>query len=388
MNQPQHLKPLFQLDPGITFLNHGSFGATPRPVFEVYQEWQRRLERQPVKFLGRDLLGYLAEARRALGEYLNAPADDLAFVPNATHGVNLVARSLRLKPGDQILTTDHEYGACNNTFDFICQRSGAAVQRQAVAVPVESAAKMVEQIWSGVSGRTKIIFLSHITSPTALRLPIEEICRRARSAGILTLIDGAHAPGQIPLDLQKVGADFYTGNCHKWLCAPKGSGFLYARREVQGLLEPLVVSWGWSNHPQHQAGSPFLSNLQWPGTSDFSAYLSVPAAIRFQAEHDWDAVRLRCHQLVKETMHQVCQLTGMEPIYSYDANCYHQMATLPLPEGTDAGVLKSRLYDQYRIEIPQIEWQQRPYIRVSIQGYNSQADVEVLLRALKREYSP
>lgn len=381
--EPNPLRELFLLEPGLTFLNHGSFGATPKPVFEVYQEWQRRLECQPVRFLARELMGHLASARAALGRYLGAPAEDLAFVPNATYGVNLVARSLKLSAGDEILTTDHEYGACNNTWDFICQKSRARLVRQTIPVPLRRSEEIVEQIWSGVTERTKLIFLSHITSPTALCLPIEEICRRASAAGILTLIDGAHAPGQMPLDLQQIGADFYTGNCHKWLCAPKGSAFLYARPEAQDLIEPLVISWGWTTGNQYNTGSRMLDNLQWPGTADFSGYLSVPAAIGFQAEHQWDRVRLNCHKLLRKTMQRICTLTGLEPIYPDGANFYHQMATIPLPQGTDIAWLKSKLYDQHQIEIPVLEWQHRPYIRVSVQGYNTEQDTDRLVEALK-----
>ena len=384
MSQPHQLKELFLLEPGITFLNHGSFGATPRAVFEVYQEWQRRLEGQPVRFLARELMDHLAEARSVLGQYLGAPAQDLAFVPNATYGVNLVARSLKLGVGDEILTTEHEYGACNNTWDFVAQKTGAMVVQQAIALPLRTPEEIIEQIWSGVSGRTKVIFLSHISSPTALCLPIQQICRRASAAGILTLIDGAHAPGQIPLDLEHIGADFYTGNCHKWLCAPKGSAFLYARPQVQHLLEPLVVSWGWTQDNQYNTGSRFLDNLQWPGTADFSAYLSVAAAIRFQAEHAWETVRMRCHELVCGAMQPICELTGLEPIYPARAGFYHQMATIPLPEGTKPAQLKSNLYDQHHIEIPCLEWQQRPYIRLSVQGYNTQQEIDHLLDALKK----
>ena len=235
-----NLKRHFLLDPTVTFLNHGSFGATPKPVFAAYQDWQRRLERQPVLFLGREIDGLLRQSRQALGEYLDAAADDLVYIPNATHGVNIVARSLALQPGDEILTTDHEYGACDYTWEFVCKKTGATYIHQPIPLPVQSEDEIIEQFWQGVTLRTKVIYLSHITSPTALRLPVEQICQRARQAGIWTLVDGAHAPGQIPLDLKAVGADFYTGNCHKWLLSPKGAAFLYARREAQPLIEPLI----------------------------------------------------------------------------------------------------------------------------------------------------
>ena len=376
------LRELFLLDPEVVFLNHGSFGATPRPVFEAYQEWQRRLERQPVRFLAGELMGHLRQARQALGEYVSAPADDLAFIQNATIGVNLVARSLVLNPGDEVLTTDHEYGACDYVWDFVSRKTGALVVRQPILLPVTSAEDILEGFWRGVTLRTRVIFISHITSPTALHLPVEAICQRARQAGILTLIDGAHAPGQISLDLGALGADFYTGNCHKWLSAPKGSGFLYTRPEYQHLIEPLVVSWGWGENNPFQDGSKYLDALQWYGTHDPSAYLSVPAAIRFQAEHNWPAVRQRCHALVRQAMERVCDLTGLVPLYPEQGSFYHQMATIPLPPVADLPAFQKRLYQEYHIEIPGILWRGHPFLRISVQGYNTQADIDALLDAL------
>jgi isopenicillin-N epimerase len=208
------MKDLFLLQPEMVFLNHGSFGACPAPVFAVYQEWQRALEAQPVEFLGRQGTALLATARAALAAYVGAEADDLVFVPNATTGVNIVARSLRLAPGDEVLATNLEYGAVDRTWQFLCRRAGASYVRQPIPLPVETAAEVIEALWQGVTPRTRVICVSHITSITALILPVAEICRRARQAGILTVIDGAHAPGQIPLDLAAIDADFYTGNCH------------------------------------------------------------------------------------------------------------------------------------------------------------------------------
>jgi len=382
-NSPQRLKDLSLLDPDVVFLNHGSFGATPRPVFDVYQEWQRRLERQPVWFIGHELTDHFLQARTVLGGYLNVPADDLVFVDNATTGVNIVARSLPLQPSDEILTTDHEYGACLNALDFVCGRTGATVVQQSIPLPVASQDEIVEQFWQGVTPHTRLIYLSHITSPTALCLPVEAICQRARQHGILTLVDGAHAPGQVSLDLAAMGADFYTGNCHKWLSAPKGSAFLYVQPGHQSLIEPLVVGWGWGDEPPFDFGSRFLDNLQWGGTNDVSAYLSVPAAIQFQQDHDWPAVRARCHELARQAVQRVGELTGLPPLYPDSGGFYHQMATMPLPEGTDLEALKTQLYDDYRIEIPVVNWQDRPFLRISVQGYNSADDVDALISALK-----
>ncbi|MBK8989402.1 MAG: aminotransferase class V-fold PLP-dependent enzyme [Chloroflexi bacterium] len=376
------LKSLFLLDPDVIFLNHGSFGATPRPVFDVYQQWQRRLERQPVHFLVEELPHHLAAARQALADYLHAAADDLVYVPNATFALNVIARSLPLGPGDEVLTTDHEYGACNNTWRFLSQKQGFVYAPQPISLPVVSATAVADQFWQGVTPHTRVIFLSHITSSTALCFPVAEICRRARAAGILTLIDGAHAPGQIDLDLAAIDADFYFGNAHKWLCSPKGAAFLYARADRQALLEPLVVGWGWGEERTLRFGSDFLDFQQWLGTNDLSAYLAVPEAIAFQAAYNWTAVRQQCHDLLQETMRQIGIRTGLPSIYPDGGGFYHQMAAIPLPPGADLKALKARLYQEYRIEVPLVEWNGRAFIRVSIQGYNTPADTQALLDAL------
>ncbi len=378
------LKQHFLLDPEIHFLNHGSFGACPKPVFEAYQAWQRRLERQPVLFLGREHDSLLQESRAALGAYLNASADDLVYIPNATHGVNIVARSLNLQPGEEVLTSDHEYGACDFTWEFICTRSGAKYIHQPIRLPVQTEEEIVSQFWAGVTGRTRVIYLSHITSPTALRLPIEPICARARQAGILTVIDAAHSPGQIPVNLQALGADIVFGNLHKWVMSPKGAAFLYARQEIQPMLEPLVVSWGFGGNPEFSSGSRFVDFFQWTGTRDPSAALAVPDAIKFMREHDWETVRKECHALLIQAMERVCDLVKMPPLYPLDGSFFSQMAIAPLPPDVDLAVLKSRLYEEYKVEVPLIYWQDRKFVRISIQGYNSPDDVDALVSGLGR----
>ena len=376
------LKEFFLLDPEIIFLNHGSFGAAPRPVFEAYQSWQRRLERQPVLFLGRELHGLLRESRLVLGEYLHAEAEDLVYIPNATHGVNIIARSLALKPGDEILTTDQEYGACDYTWDFLCGKYGAKYIHQSIHLPVCTEEEIVEQFWRGITPRTKAIYLSHITSPTALRLPVEKISERARQSGILTIIDAAHSPGQIHVDLQALGADFVFGNCHKWMLGVKGAGFLYVRRELQPSIEPLIVSWGYRATPETTTGSHYVDLLQWTGTKDPTAALTVPTAIQFMQQYDWEVVRFQCHQLLRQAIERICELTGLAPIYPLDSDFYRQMGVAPLP-ASDLALLKRRLYDEFRIEVPLVPWQDRQFIRISIQGYNSQEDVDALIQALQ-----
>jgi isopenicillin-N epimerase len=339
------------------------------------------LERQPVYFIDKELPGFLEEARHALGGYVNAGENDLVYVPNATFGVNVVARSLNLSTGDEVLATDHEYGACIRTWQFMSQKRGFKIIQQPVPLPLSSSEDTLESFWKGVTERTRVIFISHISSPTAQRLPVEAICARAREAGIMTMVDGAHAPGQIPLDLQAIGADFYTGNGHKWLCSPKGSAFLYTRPERQSLIEPLVVGWGWGEDRVYSFGSDYLDYLQWLGTNDVSAYLAVPAAIQFQDENKWPIVREQCHALLEQAIRRICSLTGMRSIYQSDAD-YYQMAIAPIPFQGDLDGLKKRLLGEYRIEIQLIEWDNGHFIRVSVQGYNDQEDIDALLEAL------
>jgi isopenicillin-N epimerase len=370
----------FMLDPEVAFLNHGSFGAVPRSVFAVYQEWQCELERQPVEFLGRRFPELLREARVTLAAHVRTSADNLVYVPNATEALNIVAHSVRLSSGDEIVTTDHEYGAMDRMWQFICHRTGAIYRPVPVPLPVTTAAELADRIWAAVTPRTRVLFFSHLTSPTALIFPASELCRRAREAGVLSIVDGAHALGQVPLDLEAMGPDFYAANAHKWLCAPKGSAFLYARPAAQPLVVPRVVSWG--GLAPGASGSRFLDELQWTGTRDIAAYLTVPAAIKFWAEHRWGDSRIRCHALARYTRETVAGLTGLSQISPDSMDWFVQMTTVPLPPCDGPG-LKTRLYDEFRVEVPVVEWQGRQYLRVSIQAYNTRQDVDRLAAALR-----
>lgn len=371
----------FLLRPDIAFLNHGSFGACPRPVFEVYQAWQRQLETEPVDFLGRRLPGLLAEARQRVADFVSTTADNLTFVPNVTHAMNILANSLELRPGDEVLSTDHAYGAVDRIWRFNCHKRGAEYINQPIPVPVGDASEVVDHLWAGVSEHTRIISISHITSPTALIFPVVEICRRARAAGILTVIDGAHTPGQIDLNLGTLEADFYVANCHKWLCAPKGSAFLFARPECQSLLEPLIVSWGWQS--VNPGSSRFIDYFQWLGTDDPAVYLSVPAAIDFQTQHHWPQIRAACHQLACQARAQIQELSSLPPICPESEEWWQQMFTAPLPD-CNVEIVGRRLWEEFGVEVPVIEWQGRPYVRVSIQAYNHPRDVDRLLAALRQ----
>jgi isopenicillin-N epimerase len=376
------LRDYFLLDPQVVYFNHGSFGATPRPVFESYQRWQRELELQPTEFLGRRASGLLQHSREILAEYLGTSGANLAYVTNATVGLNIVARSLKLSAGDEVLATDHEYGALDRTWQFLANKQGFKYINQPVDLPVLTAESMIENLWQGVTENTRVIFISHITSPTALIFPVEEICRRARQQGILTVIDGAHAPGQIPLCLDQMGADFYSGNLHKWLCGPKGAAFLYARPEVQQFIEPLVVSWGWQ--ADQTSENPLVDYIEWQGTRDIAAFLAVPDAICFQQDHDWNTVRWQCHTLAVETVRQIQTITGVPPISPLSPQWFSQMVSVPLPQGCDLNSLYQHMNVENHIEAPLINWQNNPFIRLSFQAYIGQQEVDRLLDVLSR----
>jgi isopenicillin-N epimerase len=375
----------FLLDPDLVFLNHGSYGACPREVFDDYQRWQLELERNPVAFLGRRSGALLASARQQLASHLGARGEDLVFMANATTGVNTVAQSLALQPGDEVLATDHEYGACDAAWQQACARAGASYRRVAIPLPFEPAA-WTQRLLDAVTPRTRLLFASHITSVTALVFPVEQLCAAARARGITTLIDGAHAPGHIALDLAAVGADYYTGNCHKWLCAPKGAAFLHARPERQAALDATVVSWGYvaerSGHTGFDAyaGSTlFERRLQWQGTRDIAAFLAVPAAIAFQARHDWPAQQRRGHAMALALQQRVLLRNGLQAVAPDGA--YGQMVTIPV-RCSDGEALRRRLFEQHRIEVPVTQHAGHVFVRVSVQAYNTEADLAALEQAL------
>jgi isopenicillin-N epimerase len=379
------MRDLFLLDPDLVFLNHGSYGACPHEVFDTFQHWQREMERNPVEFLGRRSGTLLAEARTKLAAHLGARGEDLVFVTNATTGVNIVAASLALQPGDEVLATDHEYGACDATWQIACEKAGATYRRVPVPLPFEPE-RFAATLLAAVTPCTKLIFVSHITSVTALIFPLAELCAAARERGIATLVDGAHAPGQIELDLAAVGADFYTGNCHKWLCAPKGAAFLHARPERQAEVQATVVSWGYvaevSGHTGFDAyagRSTLERRLQWQGTRDIAAFLAVPAAIEFQARHDWPTQRARCHTMATDLQRRVLARNGLAPVAPDEA--YAQMVTIPV-RCSDGDALRRRLFVRHHIEVP-VTWHGgHTFVRVSVQAYTTETELASLENAL------
>jgi isopenicillin-N epimerase len=358
------VRDLFLLDPDIVYLNHGAYGACPRPVFERYQAWQLELEREPSDFMNRRLVDELAAARAALAAFVGAGADDVTFVPNATTAVNIAARALGLREDDEVLTTDLEYGACDFTWERVCAGAGARYVR----VPVD-------ELLDHRNERTRAVFISHITSETALRLPAERIVAEARAAGLTTIVDGAHAVAQLDLDLAALGADFYAGNCHKWLYAPKGAGFLYVAPHLQDTVDGTIVSWGYMG-PE----TTFISRTERQGTRDNAAYLAVPDAIEFVQQHD---ERERCVALARAARRALCDLLGTEPLAPEDQILQMASVLLPVPEPE----LSRRLFEEHRIEIPTMGPRRDDLLRISIALYNTEEDVERLLDALARVLS-
>lgn len=382
---PDNLASLFLLDPDVVFLNHGSFGACPKPVFAAYQAWQLKLERQPVAFLDpmRGYAAWMKEARVSLAEEIGADPQDIFGTVNATFSLNIVARSLPLKPGDEILTTDHEYAALEKTWDYVARRTGARVVTVALPLPLTEEAAFTEAILAGMTSRTRVVFLSHVTSPTALVLPIEPIVAEARARGIWSVIDGAHTPGHIPLDLNALGADFYAGNCHKWLMAPKGSAFLHVRRDEQAKMNPLVISHGWTAEraePGPFGNSAFVDAMEMQGTRDPSAWLTVPEAVRFRKAQGWDEVARRCTEMMHETAARITALTGL-PLFAAPEFIAPQMVAIPLPH-TDPAALQHTLMQRYGIEIPVFDWNGHTVSRLSVQGYNTERQMDLLVTAL------
>ncbi len=380
------------LEPGIDYLNHGAFGACPAPVLEFQNEIRRRIEREPFRFLARDLETLFDRAREDLGRFAGASADDLAFVPNATAGVNTVLRSLRLSPGDELLTTDHVYNACLNALDFTAARTGARVVTAAVPFPLDGEDAVVEGVLSRVTSRTRFALLDHVTSATAVVFPVGRLTAELRTRGIETLVDGAHAPGMLPLEIDALGAGYYTGNAHKWLCAPKGAGFLHVRRDLQEGFHPLSISHG---HCGSRSGrSRFRLEFDWTGTHDPSPWLAIPEAIRFLGSllpGGWPEVMERNRALCLRARDLVAGALGAVPACP-DAMT-GSMASFPLPvppAGSETGSLDADgaidlLFRRCRIETAIFPWPcaSGRLLRISAQLYNDEAQFVRLAEAAR-----
>jgi isopenicillin-N epimerase len=375
------LKDQFLLRPDIHFLNFGSFGATPKPIFEKYQAWQRVLEAEPVQFIAFDGYQYLADSRAALAKFLNcADKDDLVYVTNPSFAINMIAKSFPLEAGDEILTTDIEYGACDRTWNYYCNKKHATYRRQKITLPITTKAQFIEDFFKGCNEKTKAIFISHITSATGLILPAEEICAIAKAKGLITIVDGAHAPAHIPLDLSSIQADFYTGACHKWMMAPKGCSFLYAAKSVQHICDPMIVSWGYqAAKPSH---SNFLDYHQMIGTRDFSAFLTVDTCIEFMEQHNWKVVGKKCHEMVLENAPRFFDLFNSKPICPLNREWIGQMISIPI-QSPDPEKLQRTLFLDYKIEVPVMRQGDDVYLRYSINAFNTVENLDALYNAIK-----
>lgn len=393
---PSEFAAQWTLDPGVAFLNHGSFGATPRRVLEAQAEWRARMEREPVAFFARDLEPALDEARSALGAFVGADADDLAFVTNATTAMNIVARGLSLAPGDEIVVLDHAYGAARNTMAAAAADAGARLVTATLPFPGATPQLARDAIMAAISDRTRLVLLDHATSPTALVLPVTEIVAGLAERGIETLVDGAHAPGMLDVDIRAIGAAYYAGNAHKWLLAPKGSAFLHVRRDLQERVRPIVISHG-ATSPRIDR-SRFRLEHDWTGTLDPTPWLSVPAAIEFGAQlmpGGWGALRARGHDLAIVARDLLCDaLATSAPAPD---EMIGAMVSVPLPPSSVDEAPPAGAYDdpvhasllEAGIQVAVGTWPQRPegaswqrMVRVSAAPYVDRADLERLAAAV------
>lgn len=370
----------------MTFLNHGSFGACPKQVLEFQQRLRSQLEHEPLRFFGREWEPLLDDARSKVAAFVGADVQDLVFVPNATTGVNSVLRSLTFSPEDEILTTNHEYNACCNALDFIASRTGARVVVAKVPFPIDSPQQVIAAVIERVSPKTRLALLDHVTSQTGLIFPIQELAKELQQRGVDTLVDGAHAPGMISLDLREIGATYYTGNCHKWLCAPKGAAFLYVRRDKQSEIRPLTISHG-TNSPRTDK-SRFQLEFDWTGTDDPTAYMCVPEAIAFMGSllpGGWTELRQQNHQLVLQGRRLLCEALEVQPLCPEEM--IGSMAVVPMPttlENRDFISVHDELFDKFGIQVQVMPWQEQPrlLVRISAQIYNTLEQYEYLVKAL------
>lgn len=362
----------WELRPDVAFLNHGSFGAVPRRVSACQERWRKRIEAEPVEYLGRRMPGLVEEAKRPVAKLLGMKVEDFGLVTNATEGVNAVLRSLRFERDDELLTTDHVYNAVYKAMLNVAEMAGARVIKAPVALPVVGAEQVVEAVMSRVTDRTKLVVIDHATSPTALIFPVERIVKLCAARGVDVLVDGAHAPGMLPLDIESIGAAYYAGNLHKWVCAPRGCGFIWVRKDRRELIHPCVVS--------HDYGNGLQKEFNWQGTRDFTAWLALPAAVSFLTELGWDEVRRHNHNLAKWGRQLIEERLSAAPIAP--TKMMGSMGAVLLPRGIDGMKLQQPLYDQFRIEAPFMVNEGLHFVRVSAHLYNRPEDYERLADAL------
>lgn len=375
------IKDQFLLDPEIRYLNHGSFGACPKPILENYQFWQNLLEREPVQFITKTAPEALSVSKQALAKYIGCDTEDFFFIPNPTMAVNQVVKSLNFQRGDEVLSTNLEYGAIDKTFEFYSKKNGFTYRKQNISLPLVSKEKFIEEFWKGYNEKTKAISIGQCTSATALIFPVKEICEKAKELGLITIVDGAHIPGHIPLNLHEIKADFYTGTLHKWLLGPKGSTFLYVNKNFQNRLEPLIISWGYE--AAKPTKSKFLEENEMQGTRDISAFLTAPAIMNFFEENEMEQRQAECRKVVLEQYPQFCELLRTEPLSPVTEEFLGQMCSIPIKTENPVA-LKETLYNDYKIEIPVMFARDQTYLRISYQVYNTIDDLEYLKETIHK----
>jgi isopenicillin-N epimerase len=374
-----NLKSQFLIDPEITFLNFGSFGACAKPVFEEYQRLQLELEKESIQFIAFNGPANLKKSREALGKYVGCDADDLVYTMNPTYAINIIAKSFPLKEGDEILSTNVEYGAMDRTWNYYCRKANAKYVRQPFTLPLVSKEKFVEDFFKVLTSKTKAIFISQITSTTALIFPVKEIVDAAKKKGLFTIVDGAHVPGHIDLNITELGADVYTGACHKWMCTPKGCSFLYVKKEHQHLFDPLLISWGYE--AAMPSDSQFIDYHQMQGTRDFSAFLTVPKAIEFFKENSWKQVAANCRQIAHSNYQRFCDLLNTQPLAPISDEFLGQMCSMQIKTSAPEK-LQRLLFEKYKIEVPVSRQDDKIFLRYSINAFNEQSDLDKLYNAL------
>tara|TARA_B110000014_G_scaffold216456_1_gene170573 strand:+ start:1847 stop:3025 length:1179 start_codon:yes stop_codon:yes gene_type:complete len=381
-------KDWFMIDPESVYLTHGTFGACLKVAFDSKMKWQHKIESDPFDFLNNHAINDLEYSRKILGSYLNCDHDDVVYFPNPSTALNAVIKSLKLKNGDEVLTSNHEYGSLDRTWKYYSQYKNYNYKQINIDIPYNDKNLFLDSFLNAINSKTKVIYLSHITSSTGLVFPIKEICEIARNNNIMSIIDGAHAPGQVEVDMLDINPDIYVGACHKWMCSPKGASFLYANKRIQDLIDPLVISWGWESDAPGK--SQFLDYHQYQGTNDVSAYLTIPEIVNFFKEHKWNKIQKQCHSLILDFLKN-----NQEQLETCSTNPEHLAQMLSFKVNKNSQLLKSifkspngiieaqnKIFDYNQIRIPIIIWNQEIFTRLSIQAYNKPEDIEKLLDML------
>tara|TARA_Y100001960_G_scaffold315732_1_gene381693 strand:+ start:119 stop:1297 length:1179 start_codon:yes stop_codon:yes gene_type:complete len=382
-------KDWFILDPQTVYLTHGTFGGCLKTAFDNKVKWHKKIESDPFDFINNHAFNDLEYSRKILSNYLNCSYQDIVYFPNPSTALNAVIKSMPLSNGDEVLTTSHEYGSLDRTWKYYSSLKGYIYKSITIDIPYDDKQIFIDSFLNQITDKTKIIYLSHITSSTGLIFPVKEICEIARKHNIISIVDGAHAPGQIPVDISKINPDIYVGACHKWMCSPKGVSFLYAKKTIQNSIDPLVISWGWNSDNPGQ--SQFIDYHQYQGTNDISAYLTIPSIIDFFEKKNWIDIQKKCHELIVDFLNNYKDKiilssnnqNHIAQMLSFKINSNSKLVRDVLNNPNEILNAQNKIFDYNQIRIPVIVWNQEIFMRVSIQAYNKPQDLEKMLEMLK-----